>query len=667
MTDSANRQIGDYTITHDIGTGGMATVYKARQGKLGRDVALKMMHSIFQQDPNFIARFEREAQIVARLDHPNIVPIYDYDDFEGQPYLVMKYIEGHTLKDVLRKGTLPLGDIRDLMRKVASALDYAHRRGVFHRDIKPSNVLLTGGGVPYLTDFGLARIAQQGESTMSVDTMLGTPQYMSPEQAQGLDIDSRTDVYSLGVVLYELVVGRVPFLADSAYAIIHKQIYAAPPDPTTLNPDVPPAVAAVLLQALEKDPADRYPTAGELIDAFEDAIHASGLQQLSEDRQSVAASLAPDVSEHTPGGDQYVSVPVPGENQAAEGSFQQFADEVGKRVRGLFQEVTDEIKKNVEANKISSKVRDGARTFRETTTNSVREWQTSESGSAKPTGQDWREDESTVRQRVDRRWKKRRALFIHTGIYVLVIGFLTFFGQANYENALSQALLEPDIAQTIAEVGGDFITPLQQINIGLALALLWGGGLAGHALSVFYDSGRRLERKRQRMENELEAAYGPHWRELADEDAYRRVRRRVESGAQKRLALLTHFVHALLFTLFAVYLWGPLGEGLQPFAEQEPVIRTLVDSPFPAIIALVLLVPVLIHGMVIGVGSVISAEPDERTYAYELERERELSGLSAASVKPKRTPQSLRLTEDGELSESFVDELTIDKQKSDER
>ncbi|MCU0479656.1 MAG: protein kinase [Anaerolineae bacterium] len=273
---SENLVLGQYEIIEKIGVGGMATVYKAHQRKLDRAVAIKIMHQTIAQDQNFLARFEREARIIANLDHPYIVPIYDYDSYEGQPYLVMKYVDGRTLKAILREGPVPLREVLRIMERVGSALDYAHQKGILHRDIKPSNIMLDGRGEVYLMDFGLARAGQSGESTMSADVMLGTPHYISPEQAQGnKDLDSRTDVYSLGVVLYELVTGRVPFMGDTSYAIIHAQITETPPSPREVNPNIPPTVEAVLLKALSKKREDRYPTAMALVNAYRDAIQGA--------------------------------------------------------------------------------------------------------------------------------------------------------------------------------------------------------------------------------------------------------------------------------------------------------------------------------------------------------------------------------------------------------
>lgn len=261
------QMIGQYRIDRQLGSGGMATVYRAYHARLNRMVAIKVMHQAFVQDRGFIARFEREAQIVASLEHPNIVPIYDFAEHEGQPYLVMKYIEGRTLKTLMeREDGVSLDLILRILPPLADALDYAHRRGVLHRDIKPSNIILDKDGTPYLTDFGLARLAQLGESTLSSDVLLGTPHYISPEQAQGQrDLDHRTDLYSFGIVIYELLVGRVPFSADTPFAVIHDHIYRPVPLPSSINPDIPPAVEKVLLKALAKAPGDRYESATALV------------------------------------------------------------------------------------------------------------------------------------------------------------------------------------------------------------------------------------------------------------------------------------------------------------------------------------------------------------------------------------------------------------------
>ena len=278
MSFNIGENVGPYRIIEQLGQGGMATVYKAYHAALDRYVALKVLHPAFHQDQSFTMRFQREARVVARLEHPNIVPIYDYSEHEARPYLVMKYIQGDTLKARLNQGPLSSQEIERVVNSVGSALAYAHRQGILHRDIKPSNVMIAADGAMYLADFGLARIADAGESTMSSDSIMGTPQYISPEQAMGKkDLNAGTDIYSFGVMLYEMVVGQVPFSADTPFSIIHDHIYTPLPLPMKVNPNVPEPVQRVLLKSLAKDRLDRYETTEELMDAFKDAWMEAGI------------------------------------------------------------------------------------------------------------------------------------------------------------------------------------------------------------------------------------------------------------------------------------------------------------------------------------------------------------------------------------------------------
>jgi serine/threonine protein kinase len=278
MSFNIGENVGPYRIIEQLGQGGMATVYKAYHAALDRYVALKVLHPAFHQDQSFTMRFQREARVVARLEHPNIVPIYDYSEHEARPYLVMKYIEGDTLKARLNKGPLTSVEIERVVNSVGSALAYAHRQGILHRDVKPSNVMIAVDGTMYLADFGLARIAEAGESTMSSDSIMGTPQYISPEQAMGKkDLDAGTDIYSFGVMLYEMVVGQVPFSADTPFSIIHDHIYTPLPLPIKVNPSVPEPVQRVLLKALAKNRLDRYESTEELMTAFKDAWVEAGI------------------------------------------------------------------------------------------------------------------------------------------------------------------------------------------------------------------------------------------------------------------------------------------------------------------------------------------------------------------------------------------------------
>ncbi|NCP86988.1 MAG: hypothetical protein CO094_11490 [Anaerolineae bacterium CG_4_9_14_3_um_filter_57_17] len=280
MTFTTGASVGPYRILEQLGQGGMATVYKAYHASLDRYVAIKVLHQAFLEDPSFLARFQREARLVARLEHPNIVPIYDYAEHEGQPYLVMKYIDGETLKARLQRGRLTPDELERIIDQVGAGLAYAHKQGILHRDIKPSNVILASDGNIYLADFGLARIAQAGESTLTSDMVLGTPQYISPEQALGKkDLDEGTDIYSFGVMLYEMTTGRVPFSADTPFSVIHDHIYTPLPLPTSINPNLSADVERVLLKSLSKEREDRYADVPAFVEDFKQAWSGSAATQ----------------------------------------------------------------------------------------------------------------------------------------------------------------------------------------------------------------------------------------------------------------------------------------------------------------------------------------------------------------------------------------------------
>ena len=269
--------VGPYRIIEKLGRGGMATVFKSYHAALDRYVAIKALHPAFMEDPNFLARFQREARVVAKLEHPNIVPIYDFAEHEGRPYLVMKFIEGETLKARITREAIPQDQIILIVEAVGAGLTYAHGQGILHRDVKPSNVLLAEDGRFYLADFGLARIAQAGESTLSGDMMLGTPQYISPEQAMGIsELDEGTDIYSFGVMLYELTVGQVPFSADTPFSIIHDHIYTPLPLPRKVNANVTEDIERVLLKSLAKERTDRFGDIASLVRSFSQALREAG-------------------------------------------------------------------------------------------------------------------------------------------------------------------------------------------------------------------------------------------------------------------------------------------------------------------------------------------------------------------------------------------------------
>lgn len=283
------RQVDQYQIIRELGRGGMATVYLARQLNMNRQVAIKILPRVFLHDPQFIERFKREVQLIAELEHPHILPVYDFGEHEGIPFIVMRYLAGGSLRDQLNDGLPPLKDLRRPIEQLCSALDFAHGEGIIHRDLKPSNVMLDDHGNAYLSDFGIAQIMQDA-GRLTGSAVIGTPAYMSPEQAEGRPLDARSDVYALGVVLFEMITGREPYQADTPMAMLLKQITEPMPSPRAYRPDLPEAVERVILKATLKDPAARYPSAGEFARAF-----VAGLAELSVEQSSTRLPLPPSV------------------------------------------------------------------------------------------------------------------------------------------------------------------------------------------------------------------------------------------------------------------------------------------------------------------------------------------------------------------------------------
>ncbi len=269
------KKFGGYEILDLIGRGGMAAVYRAQQISMNRVVALKILPRHFAQDETYLQRFNREVEIVARLEHRAIVPVYDYGEENDQPYIVMRFLAGGSVDDVLKDGPLTPERIFTLVEQVGPALDYAHTKQVLHRDLKPSNVLLDETGGAFLTDFGIARIlGEHSTPTLTTQGVVGTPSYMSPEQAQGKELDRRSDVYSLGVMLFEMATGRRPFEADTPYSIAVMQVTTQPPPPSTVNPDVHPGLESVILRAMSKAREERYDNAAALVEALRIALAA---------------------------------------------------------------------------------------------------------------------------------------------------------------------------------------------------------------------------------------------------------------------------------------------------------------------------------------------------------------------------------------------------------
>src|SRR4051794_4344216 len=251
---------GRYRVLKRLGAGGMAEVWCAEDEVLARRVALKLLGGRYAEDPEFRERFRREAQAAAGLTHPNIVGIFDRSEWNGTPYIAMELVDGRTLKElVTERGPLPPEIAVSLTVQILRALGHAHKRGIVHRDVKPQNVIIDGEGQAKVADFGIAR-AGNSEMTQT-GAMVGTVQYLSPEQAQGLPVDRRSDLYSAGIVLYELLTGRVPFDGEAPVATALKHVSERPVPPGQLRPGIPPALEAVVLHALEKDPALRFQTA----------------------------------------------------------------------------------------------------------------------------------------------------------------------------------------------------------------------------------------------------------------------------------------------------------------------------------------------------------------------------------------------------------------------
>ncbi|HRF97667.1 MAG TPA: serine/threonine-protein kinase, partial [Aggregatilineales bacterium] len=258
MPDLINKQVGGFTVLDRIGRGGMATVYRAHQSAMNRDVALKVIEvdDLLERGTEFRNRFAQEAAVVASLEHIHVLPVYDYGIHENVLYLAMRLLRGGTLSEIMNKGRIPISRSVELFSQVARGLAYAHSKGVVHRDLKPSNIMLDDAGNAHLTDFGLAKWIHGTENITRTGNIVGTPAYMSPEQLRGDGVDHRSDIYSMGIILYQMLTGKPPFDSPSSnvVSIIYQHLEKMPEAPSVHNPEITPETEAVILKAIAKNP-----------------------------------------------------------------------------------------------------------------------------------------------------------------------------------------------------------------------------------------------------------------------------------------------------------------------------------------------------------------------------------------------------------------------------
>jgi serine/threonine protein kinase len=287
-----SKKFGRYEIKGEIGRGGMATVYHAYDPRFEREVALKVLPREMLHDPQFRTRFEREAKTIAMLEHPAIVPVYDFGEEDGQPYFVMRYMTGGALTDRMKNGAITIQEAAHLYERLAPALDEAHTKGIIHRDLKPGNILFDQYGEPYISDFGIAKIAAAQQTNVTGSAIIGTPAYMSPEQAQGESIDGRSDIYALGVILFELLTGQQPYHGDTPMSVVVKHITDPIPHILDVMPDLPPDIETIIDKALAKDRELRYPTVKALSTALNTVAQGDYLELESSDKTLVSSSKA---------------------------------------------------------------------------------------------------------------------------------------------------------------------------------------------------------------------------------------------------------------------------------------------------------------------------------------------------------------------------------------
>ncbi len=706
-TPASPRKMGPYEIIGPIGTGGMATVVKAYQPRLDRHVAIKMLHAMFLSDQGFLARFEREGRVVANLSHANIIPLFDYDqDPETkQPYLVMQLIEGQSLKErLVREGPPPLSATLHIITAIASALTYAHSRGVLHRDVKPSNIIMDQDNVPYLMDFGLARMIKAGESTMSADMMIGTPHYISPEQAQGsLILDARTDVYALGVVLYEMVVGRLPFSGDTPFIIVHKHIYEPPTPPREVMPDLPGEVEAVLLKALSKAPEDRYETPNALAEAFRAAVERTNLGELPLERriepqdtaeafpvisapvssmseltdtQTISRVSVADASTSGSTSQPQVTIPQAPETAPPEIALlsQQALQEAVIRIREAVYDIRHTLQ---DRERLRSLGESGEHLYVQVKTQFEQianegefswKWPGSQAGEQhgstsaarrprrrpqKQIEREWGTSEQAVRQRVERQFGERRGLVIHAVIYLVTVGLLVTF--------------EPQLQAMVASIlsGSDALMPVSEFPFGMMVAFVWGGGLVTHLLEVIYKTGRWAERRRTLIDTAMRRRFGVRWTEIATDREYRSVSKQALKPLEERLNFLQHIAATLGVIGVILATRDPLLRIADGLLGDSAIGSFLAHPQFPFLLVMIMLIPIVIHGAVVALsplfGEAAKARAIDREYARSrrnLTDGQRADDDSAVQVVPDKDKRAgIRLTEDGELTESMAEAL----------
>jgi serine/threonine protein kinase len=281
------KSLGQFEILDEIGRGGMATVFRARQKTINRTVAVKVLPRALLHDPGFYERFIREVDVIAHLEHPHILPIYDFGEADGIPYIAMRYLAGGSLAQMIRRALPPLTWLPRPFWQISQALDHAHQQGIIHRDLKPGNIMLDENGNAYLTDFGIAKVLN---SNLTGSAIIGTPAYMSPEQANGMPLDARSDIYSLGIVLFELITGREPFEAETPIALVLKHLNEPMPSARALRSGVPIGVENVIFRSTAKDPDMRYPSATDMAADLQDYILNADPAELDDDAPTIMPS-----------------------------------------------------------------------------------------------------------------------------------------------------------------------------------------------------------------------------------------------------------------------------------------------------------------------------------------------------------------------------------------